>query len=172
MAMIDKEKLWTQNGKPIFIGLIQELHQYKNEDIKPIFTLREEKEGLISLQKLFVKYVAEDPTEVTFALTVFGSVDYWLMAKKMSGFQSHYEDLKLKADIARKSMAFRSIVAEVQTNGKSAFSAAKYLIEEPWTPKTGKVQQRKQEATKKAFDKVMSETSEDYARLKEAGHIN
>lgn len=104
---------------------------------KPIFTIRTHKEGLISIKNLFVDLTVDDPTEVTFANEVFGEVGYWLKSRENPTLKPHLEEWRLEADVIRKSKAFKAIVDEVVTNGKSALSASKYLIEEPWKSKSG-----------------------------------
>ena len=62
----------------------------------------------------------------------------------------------------------------MKTNGKSSFTAAKYLIEEPW--KTGNAMERKRnkklvsESAEEAFSD--STIQSDLKRLKEEGVLN
>lgn len=166
MSMIERERLFTSTGKPIFLSLIQELRDYNaTNKHEPIFTIRDEKEGLISLKKLFVEHTADDPTEVTFAQVVFGSVDYWLAAREMVAFRPHLEEWRKEADLERKRIAFQAIISEVKEGGRSAFSAAKYLIDEPW--KTAKDRKQSKETTEKAFQQVRSnkDIAEDWERI-------
>jgi hypothetical protein len=72
----------------------------------------------------------------------------------------------------RKSVAFTAIIKEVRESGKSAFTAAKYLIEEPWL--VGATATEKKEIAKNrrlSAEKAYSSTAfqEDMTRLREEG---
>jgi hypothetical protein len=132
------------------------------------------KEGKISLFKLYMAHSVDDPSEVTFAEEVFGDLYFWQCLTEANWFQRHIQEWRLLAATVRKREAFKSIIKEVRENGKSSFTAAKYLIEEPW--KTGNAMQRKQnkklisESAEAAFSD--STIQSDLKRLKDEGIIN
>jgi hypothetical protein len=132
------------------------------------------KEGKISLFKLYMAHSVDDPSEVTFAEEVFGDLYFWQCLTEANWFQRHIQEWRLLAATVRKREAFKSIIKEVRENGKSSFTAAKYLIEEPW--KTGNALQRKQnkklisESAEAAFSD--STIQSDLKRLKDEGIIN
>lgn len=162
--MLSQDQLVASNGNKITRGLFVEVNQY--DKMKPIFSLSDnKKEGFISLKELFLKFVPDDPSEATFALAVFGSISHWEEIKATYWFKPYYERWTLETDILRKSEAFKSVISEVKNNGKSAFSAAKFLIDEPWKPKTKVSREKKKESTGKAYDSV----SADVIRLKDQG---
>jgi len=116
----------------------------------------------------------DDPSEVTFAEEVFGDLFFWQSLTEASFFKKHIEEWRLLASTVRKKEAFKAIINEVKTNGKSSFTAAKYLIEEPW--KTGNAMERKRnkkliaDSAEAAFSD--STIQSDLKRLKEEGIIN
>jgi hypothetical protein len=152
---------------------------YDNNEFA-VFTLKEDEHKhpsgrtLVSISKIFIEMAVLDPTEYNFAQHVFGS---WLAWEKISNSDKrlvvHVEAWRREADVKRKSLGFKAVVEEVTLNGKSAFTAAKYLIEESWTSKSvrtadGRATRAKaQETAEEAFER--SAISEDIQRLKDSG---
>lgn len=166
MAMLDRSQIYTDLNKPKTLCLIKEL--CKQGIDQPIFTIRDEKEGYISLQKLYVEHTVEDPSEATFAEVVFGDFLYWLALRDNPKVKPFVEDWRQIADAKRKSQAFKAIINEVQNDGKSSFSAAKFLIDEPWKDKRNpKVKAQSKASTEKA----MSSFKDDVKRLRDEGFI-
>ena len=89
------------------------------------------KDGKINLFNLYMAHAVDDPSEVTFAEEVFGDLYFWQCLAE-SWFKPHLEEWRHLAAIKRKQGAFKAIINEVKTNGRSAFTAAKYPIEQPW----------------------------------------
>lgn len=118
---------------------------------------------LISLRELYIKYCVDDPTEVTFVDAVFGDFAYWTALLKCKWLHPYLEEWKQEADVRRKSKAFKAVIKEVENNGRSAFSAAKFLITEPNKPKT----KESKETIKKTTEKAKEEYSEDIVRLQD-----
>lgn len=169
MAILSKDQMYTPQGVPKLATLIIELCQVRpvRDNDKAVFTLKDEKEGFVSLKRLFVSHVTQDPTEVTFAEVVFGDVGYWLRVRDHKELQGFLAKWREEAEIIRKSKAFQALVNEIENDGKSAFSAAKYLIEEPWKG-TAKV---KKEQSKETTEKAYSFHSETLKRLEENGML-
>lgn len=134
---------------------------------------RNGKEGKISLYKLYIDLSVDDPSEVAFAEEVFGDIYFWQTLCQSNWFSKHIMEWREIAAIKRKKAAFKTIVDEVKTKGKNSFSAAKYLIEEPW--KLGSAKERKkvrQEIAKTAEEAFKDTTLQsDINRLKEEGLI-
>lgn len=130
MSMLSRSDIYTPQGSLKILCLIQELAPFGSKG--PIFTIREEKEGFISLKRLFVEHTWKDPSEATFALEVFGDVGYWLKARESKVLKVHLDEWRMEADVYRKREAFKAVIEEVTSKGKSSFSAAKFLIDEPW----------------------------------------
>lgn len=162
MAMFDKEQLWAANGVAKTNSLFWETKRPGDE---PILSLTGWNDGLPSLRHLYVTLTTDDPSEYTFAEEVFGDVRYWFKLREAKFMPELLKEWREEADMKRKQKAFKAIVEEVETNGKSAFSAAKFLIDEPWKGRT-KVAQ---ETRKKTTQKAVSVFDQDIERLKEEG---
>lgn len=144
---LDRDQLYTPNNVIKSLCLIKELCKPGDE---PVFTIRDEKDGYESLKTLFVNYTVEDPSEATFAEVVFNDVGYWIKVRENKVLKPYIEEWREEADIKRKAIAFKSIVKEVQEGGKSAFSAAKFLIDEPYKDKRKAEVKNKVNKTKQA----------------------
>lgn len=166
MSICSREDIYTPNNTPRFLCLIKEL--CKPTD-KPIFTLRDSKEGYISLRTLFLKLVTDDPSESTFAEEVFGDVGYWLKVRDNRYLKPHVEEWRQEADVLRKAKAFKAIMNEIETEGKSSFAASKFIIDEPWKDKRNPKTRAK---SKESTEKAASEFKDDFTRLTEEGFIN
>ncbi len=169
MPIFDPKDLYNKQNNP----LLREVFCEHNPDaLLTVNKLGEE--GKICLFKLYMAHSVDDPSEVTFAEEVFGDLYFWQTLTESTWFKRHIEEWRFLAATKRKQKAFKSIIAEVETKGRSAFSAAKYLIEEPW--KLGSAVERKK------VRKQISDTAEaalgdssiqkDLARLREDGLIN
>jgi len=166
MSMLSRDQIYTPQNKRKEQSLFVETCAHHNE---PIFTVRDEKEGYISLRKLYLEYVPKDPSEAVFAEVVFGDVGYWLHLRENKLLKPFFDEWREEAEVIRKSFAFKAIVDEVENQGRSAFSAAKFLIDEPWKDKRNpKVKKESKETTSKASIQVKT----DIERLREEGLIN
>lgn len=134
-------------------------------DHEPIMTLgRKEKKGLVCLRDLFVEHVARDPSEFEFGEYVFGDYAFWHNLSQATWMRPYLEEWRMVADVKRKSLAFNTLVNEAENDGRNAYGAAKFLIEEPWKKdKTKKAQETKRKTTETAAD----EYKEDAIRLKD-----
>ena len=170
MPLLSHDQMYNTSSVPKFSQLIVELcHSRAERDAsKAIFTVRNEKEGFISLKKLFVEHTASDPSEVSFAEALFGDVGYWLRVRETKELAQYLNSWREEAEVIRKSKAFKAMVQEVEKNGKSSFSAAKYLIEEPWKGRTKATKEAKTKTSNKAFDFV----KQDLEGLKDKGYFN
>lgn len=166
LTMLNKDDIWAANGHPKTSSLFKESCRW---DDKPIMSLNGGDPTLPCLRDFFVPLVANDPTEVEFAEAVFNDLRYWLKLKEAKFMQPYLEEWRELADIKRKQMAFKALLDEVKTNGRSAATCARYIIEEPW--KTSK--SKKTEATKKrTTQKAVEPFSDDISRLQEQGYFN
>jgi len=166
MAICNREDIYTPKNGLRFLCLIKEL--CKPTD-KPIFTIRDEKTGLISLRTLFLTLVVDDPSEATFAEEVFGDVGYWLKVREHKFLKPFVEDWRQECDVLRKAKAFKAIMNEVKDEGKSSFAASKFIIDEPWKDKRDpKVKAKSKESTNQAADSF----KDDFTRLTEEGFLS
>lgn len=164
-SLLSKDQLWNSNGVPKTRSLFSET--CIQGDV-PLMTLNGGRADLPCLRDFYVPLVAADPSEYTFAEAVFGDVRFWLALKKVKWIQSYLDEWNQMADIKRKSDAFVAMIDEIKSNGRSRFTAAKYLIEEPWKDKRNpEVKAKSKESTEKAAEFW----EEDIERLKELGQL-
>lgn len=160
MPLIEDKDLFTSSGQRRTRALFRETCMAKD---KPVAALGKQPGDLLPMRELFIALVTNDPSEVTFAEEVFGDYAHWKMIADATWMEEVITEWRLIADARRKSNAFQSILAEAQA-GKSKFTAAKYLIEEPWKDKRNpKTKKQVEESTKLARDTISS----DISRLKD-----
>ena len=168
MPLFSYEDLYSEsNNLPKTRGLFHEV----NKD-GPLSVSRREVPGKIKLYDIYMDHCVNDPSEVSFAEAVFGDLIYWKALTEDKWFIKHLTDWRMAATEKRKSVAFTAIIKEVRESGKSAFTAAKYLIEEPWL--VGATATEKKEIAKNrriSAEKAYSSTAfqEDMTRLREEG---
>ena len=162
MLPISKLVLWSTNNQPRTNAIF--LETCKQDEV-PALTLEKEDTNLPCLKPLYLSLTVRDPTEVIFAETVFNDITYWLRLREAKFFQKYIEEWREVTDIKRKQLAFESIIKEVEEGGRSSFTAAKFLIDEPWKPKTKEARTSKNKTTEEAF----SVFNDDLTRLKETG---
>lgn len=161
MAMLTPKDLYTEGNVPKTTCLVLELSR---DGDTPVFTLAMEKEGYISLQKLFIDLTVDDPTEIEFAEQVFGDVVYWINWSNSPRLKPHLDKWRQVAEMKRKQIAFKAMVNEVRNDGKGSLQAARFLIEEPWKNKRlKKVREQSNKTTEQAHNSVSS----DLKRLEE-----
>lgn len=179
MALFDMSTFKNDSGALRTQSLFYEL-SYDNPE-HAVFTLKEDDIELPSgkkahsLRLLYLARATSDPTEYEFALGVFGSWDVWTRLSKAPKIRDAVQKWRDEAAVRRKAMAFQSVVTEVRDGGKSSFTAAKYLIEEPWKVKDARTadgrKARKEVAAtaEQAFERAG--INEDLKRLKQEGLI-
>jgi len=170
MAILTSDQMYNKQNVPTFNQLIVEfaIHRVERDKSKSVFTIRQDKEGYISLKRLFVSHVVDDPSEASFAEAIFGDVGYWLKVRTQKEIKGYLVTWREEADSIRKSLAFKAMIQEVREDGKSSFSAAKYLIEEPWKGRSRAVKAKVTKTTEDAYSSVL----DDKKRLQEAGMLN
>ena len=160
MPLLTKEQMYTPQNIARSTSLVYETAKQTDN---PVFTLSFVRDDFIRLGELFIELTIEDPTETVFAEHVFGSQSFWLNMREANRLKPSIEEWREMADAKRKQLAFQSLVSEVKTNGKSSVTAAKYLIEEPWKPKTKEQKEKTLRTTEKAYTTIR----EDAERLKD-----
>lgn len=132
---------------------------------EPIFSLYDDKPGLVNCRKTFV--ALEDPTGYEWSMQYLGDYEHWKKLMKSKWFQEAYdvwmEELKMKL----RSQAIKRI-KEIQDEGQpaQALVASKYLASFEWE-KAGRGRPSKQEITgelKRAAEALKVE-DEDAARI-------
>lgn len=166
LSLFTKEQLWASNGLAKTNSLFTETA--RPQDV-PIMSLNGNTRFEVPcLRDLYVPLVARDPSEVTFAETVFGDLRYWLKLREAKFMPPFLEEWRLMADTKRKQLAFEAVIKEIENEGRSAFSAAKYIIEESWKDKRNP---KVKEASNKTTNDAQSFWKEDIDRLKDEGLI-
>ena len=162
--MFTKEQLYSSMGKKRSTSLFT---QTCKQGQVPILSLTStEVTDYPSVRNLFLALVKDDPSEATFALTVFGEVNFWQSMQSNSRLFPYFEEYRRTTDILRKSEAFKLITQEVQSQGKNSYAAAKFLIDEPWK-KTKADRQQAKETTEAATETTTF--SDDLKRLEAQG---
>lgn len=170
MPLFSPSDLYTTQNLPIMRALFVEYN-----GTGPLTTNRFGREGKINLYELFVSLTLEDPSEVAFAEEVFGDILYWKSLSEDKWFAPKLDEWRFAVAEKRKRLAFKTIVEEAKGGGKSSFTAAKYLIEEPWITGTTAsdkkaIARAKEASTSKAY--YATEVAKDLERLKEEGLYN
>lgn len=169
--MFTQDQLKGPNGKVRTQSLFYELCYHDPSDA--LFTVKEhdiEAHGkhYVSLHKLYVSMVPNDPTEYEFAMTVFGSWDVWSTICKSPLIKPHVNKWRKEVEVKVKSQAIQAIALEMKEGGRSSFSAAKLLLEKGWLDKDNASQAKKKLQAKEEEDQnkqALSLLSEDAARL-------
>lgn len=178
MPLLQPSQYKSEQGVIRTKSLFYELCYDNNEHA--VFTLKEDEHQhpsgrtLVPISKIFIEMAVADPTGYNFSQAVFGS---WAAWEKISNSDKRLvvqiDAWRKEADVKRKSLGFKAVVEEVTLQGKSAFTAAKYLIEESWTNKSArtadgrKARAEAQETAEEAFER--SAVSDDIKRLREQG---
>lgn len=126
-------KFRADNGNLMTSRLFKELSS--GEEDKALYTLRrEDTHGLPALFRLYMEL--NDPTEYTVATTLFESWEHWLKITNNRMIQPYI--IEMREELAKKleSEGVARLINEVQTNGKNAYQAAKYLADRGWATDT------------------------------------
>lgn len=169
--MFTQEQLKGPNGKIRTQSLFYELSY--NDPSDAIFTLKEQDveahgKHFTSLHQLYVGMVPSDPTEYSFAMTVFGSWDVWSAICKSPLIKPYVNKWRKEVEVKVKSKAIQAIAEEMKSGGRSSFSAAKLLLEKGWLDKDNASQAKRKLEAKEEEEQnkqALSLLSEDAARL-------
>ena len=125
MAMFDREQLYTDNNQPRTKSLFSEF----GDGPDTILTLGTWNKSYPSLRTLYVSLCADDPSEHTFAETIFGSFEYWSRLREAPFMKKELVDWQAEARAKRESKAFKYLIEEVKNDGKNAYGSAKYILD-------------------------------------------
>lgn len=165
------DKTKTSNGIVRTKSLFYELSYADTEFV--IFTLKDDDivangSSYTSLPKLYRSLVPQDPTEYTFAMTVFGSWSVWETIKNSPQLKPYVTKWHREAEIKIKSDAIKMIAEEARSGSRSSFTAAKLLLERGWVEKeaASKSKQKLIEKEEEEMDKAaLQMLGEDAERL-------
>ena len=116
--------------------------------------------GFPDLHSLFVALTVNDPSEATFAQTVFGDIVFWSKLQEVAWLKEKLVDWRHEADVKRKSIAFEYILKEIKEDGRNGYHAAKYLIDEPWKPRTKANTESKRKSSAEALPADVTDLAE------------
>lgn len=145
-------------------------YEYNFQDKSTVlYSLKDEDhKGYPSLSRLYLEMM--DPTEYNFAIQYFESWDHWEALCQCAWFKPYIAKWRRELEVKIKSVALAQIKKEA-AGGKSAFTAAKYLLERGWEPKEGQGRTKgrpSKDDIKKAADELVqahSEIDKDFARI-------
>lgn len=130
--MFTREQLYNSKG----VGRTKSLIVDFGETSDNILCLHDSSKPYPALRPLFLSLVQDDPTEAAFAIAVFGSIEFWEKLQNSPVLKPYLKKWRHEADVLRKAEAFKYIVKEMKEDGRNGYNAAKYIIDEPWKPKT------------------------------------
>lgn len=165
MALIPEVKLRSDTNRRVSRSLFNDViyderYNYftlKRWDLKPVKGLPD---GLVSFPQTYLKYCREDPTEYTFATEVFGDWEHWQLVAKVKELKDPIEALRREVIVAIRAEGFKSVMSEVKTSGRSAFTAAKWLAEKGWVTPDAPSDVRTKRKDKEAQEELAKEEAE------------
>ena len=123
-------KFRATNGSLLTTRLFREL-SFGEED-RALFTLkRKDTNNLPSLFRLYMEL--NDPTEYEVATQLFESWEHWERITNNKQIQPYIAEMREELAKKLESEGVARLIKEVQTNGKNAYQAAKYLAERGWS---------------------------------------
>ena len=160
MPVLSRDQLYGDNSVIRTRSLFVETN-VRGSLVTPVMGLERNARGLPNLRDFYIEFCTNDPTETDFVEHVFGDYLVWRKIKESNWMQPYLEDWQKECTTRRKSKAFKALVQEVEEGGKNAITAARFLISEPYKPKT-KVEKEK---VKETTDAAKNEYASDIARL-------
>ena len=133
---------------------------------QPIFTLYEDKKGLINFRKTFV--ALNDPTGYKWAMEYLGDWAHWQRLMKSKWFEAAYEHALQELYTKLRSEGVEVLRTVAQSGDKSAPAAAKYLAElENHMSKRapGRPSKKEVEGHLRATERLLEIEDEDAARI-------
>jgi hypothetical protein len=131
---------------------------------EPIFTLYEDRPGLISARKTFVEI--GDPTGYKWAIQYLGDYNHWIRLMKLDWFREAYEEWIHELNQKLKAEAVARIREIAAGDTSQAISAAKFIAEEGWDKrKAGRPSKSERSAAIKAEVKAITQEDEDLKRI-------
>tara|TARA_R110000803_G_scaffold94488_1_gene162147 strand:+ start:476 stop:1003 length:528 start_codon:yes stop_codon:yes gene_type:complete len=175
--MFTRDQLRTSLGVKKGQALWRELSLQENRDAA-IFCLNVyDRDGVVSLYRLFQEYAVDDPTEYTFAMAVFGEWAFWAdhLCKK-TPVKEVIAAWRNEAEVARKSKLVAQIT-ESTYEDKTKFTASKYLLENGYKARPNFTEtdgRSSRAADKKTTEETFAadQFQQDYERLTKIGAVN
>lgn len=136
------------------------------EYYEPIFTLYDDKEGLVNVRKTFVEL--GDPTGYKWAMAYLDSWEHWRILEKCSWFRKALETWRdeLAAKVQAEALDIIREIAQRQGD-KQSLPAARFLAQRAWEKGSVRGRPSKAELTGelKRAAQAISEEDEDLKRI-------
>lgn len=162
---VDKARLKDKMGRPLTQGLFLEIGY--NTDFA-VYSLedddREYKGNLYpSLKRLYLQ--AEDVVEYEFARKYLLGWKHWQRLNANKVLSNHFQEWREELELSMRSEAVRSIIDLAVEQGN--FNASKWLADRGWDKRApGRPSKDELRKDKAIADRISSEFSEDFERLK------
>jgi len=102
----------------------------KDRTIEPIFSLKDDKPGLINARKTFVALM--DPTGIAWADMYLDSYEHWVRLTKTKWFALHLDSWLEEIKIRTVASSLSKIKEIAEGESAQSMAANKYLAEEGW----------------------------------------
>jgi len=165
MSIFNPELLYNSQNVKKTKQLFWEFADNKDEAILTIG--KKDNHNCKSLYQLYLKYAIDDPTEVQFALDVFGDVAFWFNLRQSHFVKVHIQKWEEEVEKIRLSRNISHIIEATQ-NEKTKLQAAKFLLEHGSRFRPGHSDGRKERAqNKERIEEVLESEAfaEDIKRL-------
>lgn len=107
-----------------------------NKVIHPVFSLHDDKPGVINAQKTFVEL--RDPTGYKWAMLYLADFRHWVRLYELPWFKEAVEIWRTNLRMKLQSEALEKIQEIAGSETSQAFAAAKYIAEEGWNQGSGR----------------------------------
>jgi len=87
-----------------------------------------DRDGLVSLKRLYLELAIDDPSEYTFAMAVFGEWEFWEWLRKQTPVKHHITEWEHIVEVSRKSKMIQNI-QKATKDPKTSLQASRYLLE-------------------------------------------
>jgi len=137
------------------------------DEYPPIYTLKEDTyKGYKSARQIYL--MAKDPTEYKAAIALFGSWSHWnYMLANCKWFLVKVEEWRAELEVMLRSESIDSIVADSNSDSKSAISSNKWLADKGWEKNDQRGRPSKAKVAKEAkiLSRIEEDLAEDIARM-------
>lgn len=165
-----KPTLKNKNNTYIINGLFYELQHKANDDVTPLFSLKENdiiRDGVKypSLKRIYMSYNHVPGLEYEFAIDVFREWEHW--ERICNGFHTkeHVQQWRDELTVRLKAEAIKSMVDISKGDSGSAAQAAKYIASLGWEVKAGRPTKEEKTRQAKIAAGVNETLKEDMDRL-------
>jgi hypothetical protein len=133
--------------------------------IDPVFSLYQDRPGLINCQSTFV--ALRDPTGYKWAMAYLGDWRHWERLIGIPWFADAVDTWRNQLKLKLQSEALEKIQEIAGGDSSQALAAAKYIAEEGWNPKSNRGRPSKVEVTAemKRLTQAAQVVSDDAARI-------